>query len=293
MKQKQKLVLAVLIAVALLTAAPPPRAEFSADISDEVHFILILSIIEDPDPVPVDIGVWDPVRVEPSGDILNFQGNDRGDGPPDTAIDPQTNEPLVAWAYRSGADHDIAISEWAVDHWGETRFLTSDSTDQLDPRAHIDSAGRADVAWWTGGGAEKLFVSTRDPGSSEWGLPKLIAFPGRRPSVVRVAEGLLVAFERDRAAGGQEIVLAALLLDGSSTLQVVAETERVEPLDVKVHFSGGDLWVDWKHGEDQFAYSVDSDAGWTAPVMVPWDDKSWVGEEEVRKVIRSEIFAAR
>jgi len=148
MKRKEKLVLAVLIAIALLTAPPPPRAEFTADVSDDGYYILVLAIIEDPDPVPVDAEYWNPVTEETNGEILNSLGAVRGDGRPETAIDPQTNQPLVTWAYRSGGDHDIAVSEWAVDRWGETRFLTADSSDQIDPRAHIDDEGRAHVVWW-------------------------------------------------------------------------------------------------------------------------------------------------
>jgi len=291
MTKKSRMILAVLITATLLAAAPPPRAEYSADINDEIYYILLLAIIEDPDPIPVDLDCWGAVGTASGGDLLNFGGDARGDGCPDTAINPQSGAPLATWAYRSSTDHDIAISEWAVDHWGETRFLTSDTADQRDPSALIEPDGRAHVVWWTAGGAEKLFHATREPGSDEWGLPEPIADAGRRPSLVGVAEGLLVAYERDAPSGGQQVVVAKLLHDGPTTFEVVAQTERTEPLDVMIHFSAGRLWVDWKHGDGQFAYAVESGGSWGGPVTLPWDDKSWVGEEELRKIVRAEVFA--
>jgi hypothetical protein len=281
--------LGVLIGALLLPAAIPLRAEYTADISEEIYYLLLLAIIEDPDPVPV--GFWNPVHEGATGgEILNFAGDDRGDGRPDTAVDPGTNRPLVTWAYKGAADHDIAISEWGVDSWGETVFLTSDTEDELDPRAHIDDEGRAYVVWWRGGQLAKLFIVSREPGSSTWGFPEPIGPTGRRPSICTVAEGVLVGFERD-GGGGQEVVLLTMLHDGTTTIEVVAETDRTEPLDVMVHFAAGRLWIDWKHDAGQFAYSVYSGDGWDAPVLLPWDDKSWIGEEEARKIVRSEVFA--
>jgi hypothetical protein len=290
MKTKPVLILGVLIGALLLPAAIPLRAEYTADISEEIYQLLLLAIIEDPDPVPVNF--WDPVyEGGNSGDILNFAGADRGDGRPDTAIHPATGRPLVTWAYKVSADHDIVVSEWGTDSWDETVFLTSDPEDELDPRAHIDDAGRAYVVWWRGDQVAKLFIVSRDPGSSEWGLPELIGHPGRRPSICTVAEGVLVAFERDRTGGGQEVVLLTMLHDGTTTVEVVAETDRTEPLDAMVHFAAGRLWIDWKHGTGQFAYSVHTGSAWSAPFLLPWDEKSWVSEEEARKIARSEVFA--
>jgi hypothetical protein len=266
------------------------RAEYTADISEEVYALLLLAIIEDPDPVPV--GFWNPVHEGATGgDILNFDGADRGDGRPHTAIDPSDQRPLVTWAYKGATDHDIAVSEWGDGSWGETVFLTADPEDELDPRAHIDEAGRAYVVWWRSGQVAKLFLVFRDTGSEVWGYPEAIGYSGRRPSVCTVAEGVLVGFERDRDGGGQEIVLLSMLHDGTTAVEVVAETDRSDPLDVMVHFAAGQLWMDWKHAAGHFAYSVRTDSGWTSPTLLSWDDKSWVGEEEARKITRSEVLA--
>jgi len=228
-----------------------------------------------------------------SGEVLNLQGGSRGDGRPDTAIHPSDSRPLVTWAYGSGDDHDVALAEWADDGWSEIAFLTSSTDDELDPRAYFDAEGRAYVVWWSAGAVEKLFLARREPGSTDWGLPEVITHSGRRPSVCRVQEGLLLAFERDRDGGGQQIVLVSLLLDGTSSVQVVAETDRADPLDVVVHFHADTLWMDRTHGAGEFAYAVHGADGWSVPATLPWDDKSWIGEEEARKVVRGQVLASR
>jgi len=52
MQLKSVLIFAVLIGALLLAAAIPLRAAYTADIGDQVYYILVLAIIEDPDPVP-------------------------------------------------------------------------------------------------------------------------------------------------------------------------------------------------------------------------------------------------
>jgi hypothetical protein len=291
MKLKRQRFLGFLSAALLLAATVPSHAEFAGEYLDGGFSLVVLAIIEDPDPVPaLAWAPWEPIRVGISGDTLNLEGHPREDGPPENAYDPVTGQPLVTWAYRAGSDYDIAVSDYSGEGWTEPVFLTVSSMNDLDPHTYIDDAGRAYVVWWRPGEAPRLYLAVREPGSTEWSLPQMIASPGRRPSLVRVGEDLLVAYERDHAAGGQELVLATLPECGGITYQVVTTTERTDPLRAVVHHAGGELWVDWQASDGSFAYSVRADQGWTEPVELPLYENSWLAEEEVRKVIRSDLL---
>lgn len=276
------LALVVLVpATSLLQAGTPHEAE------DGTFYELILAIIEDPDPVPVII--WEPARDAVTGEALHIQDPTGGDGRPDVVSFVDTGAPLVTWADKAGLDHDIAVAEWTGRTWTDTEFLTSGTADELDPRAHLDSAGRGYVVWWQEGSVQRIYLSTREPGAPRWGPPQLIPWNGRRPSVVRVGSETVIAFERDLICGGQEVAVGYLDDLGGMTLETVATTDRTERLDPVVHHAAGKLWVDWKHSAGTFAYSVREAGRWSAPVTLPWTDPSWQGEQDLRGIIQQRV----
>ena len=118
----------------------------------------------------------------------------------------------------------------------------------------------------------------------------MIRSSGRRPSIVLDGDDLIVAFEEDGPRTTQRISVLTLIAGGGSQEVTLATTDRVDPLDVIIHEAGGVFWADWKHSDDFFAYSVRSAEGWSDLVTVPWTDHSWVGEEEMRRIIRSEVL---
>ena len=206
------------------------------------------------------------------------------------AIDPTTGWPLVSWAYWAGTDYDIAFAEWEGDDWSEIGFITSSVENQLDPRSHIDDEGRVRAIWWEQVQSGKLYLSIREPGETAWSSPDLIQQSGRRPSIVLDGEDILVAFEEDGPKGIQRVSVLTLFAGGGSQDDTLAATDRVDPLDVIIHEAQGVFWAEWKQSEDAFAYSVRTAEGWTDPVTVPWTDHSWVGEEELRLIIRTEVL---
>ena len=122
--------------VALISAASvlPVTAEVSVDIHGPNNVqIIILGITEGPDP----FGMWEQFRDIEADRILNAEGAIRGDGPPDTAV-PSSGLNLVTWAYQTGTDFDIAVAEWTGLGWGDPVFLTSTTTDDIDPRVHVE-----------------------------------------------------------------------------------------------------------------------------------------------------------
>jgi len=291
MKFKHFLIVGVLLAVLAWTWLVPVRAELrSGRVGDDVY-ILILTIIEDPDPIPSIswelIGEWEGGGGKP----LNPGGDARGDGRPDVAIDPSTGWPLVSWAYWAGTDYDIAYSEWEGEDWSDIAFITADVENQLDPRSHIDDAGRVRTVWWESVQAGKIYLAVREQGGTAWSPAQLVQQPGRRPSVVPDGDDLLVAFEVDGPQLTQRVKVLTLLAGGGSHEETLATTDRLDCLDVIVHEAGGVFWADWKHSDQLFAYSVRGAEGWGDPVTLPWTDHSWLGEEELRQIIRSEVLS--
>jgi hypothetical protein len=289
MKTTRYLVSGVLLAALALSVAAPIHAEFTGQYIEGDFNLIVLAIIEDPDPVPT--AVWEIVREGTSGEILNLEGSQRGDGPPDVYFNSQTGRPVVTWAYRTAGDHDIVINEWMGDGWSENDFITSSTINEVDPRVHVDAAGRAYVVWWTDDLSQEVMLSEREANSQHWTDPLPVTATGRRPSVLRADGQTLVAFERDRDGGGQEIVVATISEGGGIGFQTVATTSRTFPLDVMLHQAGDVLWVDWKHSENAFGYSIRTEEGWTERIRLPWSDKTWVGAEEMRKIVRMEVLA--
>ena len=266
------------LAMALfLAGAPPVFAEVAADDDDGN---IVMGITEGPDPIPHL--PWDG---DSSGtDVLNAGSDLRNDGRPDIFFDPSDGNLVVAWAYNTGADHDIAFSVWNGTAW-ETEFLTSSTTDELDPRAYVDG-GTYYVTWWEPE-LERVLLTSRSAQARLWLQPVEVAVDARRPSVALYGEDVMVTFERSSAGGGQEIVLArASSLFGPYSFEVLATIESTEPLDVLLHVSGVHAWIDWKHSSDKFGYIELINGTWSEPTIIPWVDASWLGVQSVRLLVR-------
>jgi hypothetical protein len=286
----KKFILGIVLAASLLIAWTINPAEVRGGRVGDVVYVLVLQVIEGGDPVQ---GIsWEPVSGTETGKgkPLNPSGDARGDGRPDVAIDPSTGWPLVTWSYWAGTDYDIAWAEWVGEDWSEIGFITSTIEDQLEPRSHIDVDGTIRTVWWEDLQSGKLYLAIREPGETVWGVPELIQHSGRRPSIVPDSGSLLVAFEEDGPQGTQKVSVVTLLGESVAADETLSTTDREDPLDVAIHESGGTFWAEWKHSDDYFAYSVRGTEGWGDPVLVPWTDHTWTGEEELRLIIRSEVL---
>jgi hypothetical protein len=275
-----------LLAVLLLSSAFTLQADDSGDSTDSGYYIIILGIIEDPDPIPTI--TYEYVLGD---DPMNVNGSHKSGGRPDAAYDPQTDAPVVTWATDSGGGSEVVASEWTGESWSETTSVSSSTFDDLDPRAHIDGFGWVYIVWWKDGSTEQIYLVSRVAGAGSWKSPELMVNGGRRPSVVRYGDKLAIAYERDRAGGGQEIAIAYFDADGGTFSEVVGETGRAQPLDAVVHTDGQLLWVDWKDSDAEFAYSVLGEGGWSDAVAVAWTDHSLDGEKAVRRMIQGEVLS--
>ena len=278
-----------LVLLLLTSPGSGPRAEVNAG-SGSSTYCLIVGITEGPDPIPHSM--WDPILEQPVDETLNPGGLARGDGRPDINVDPTNGWPRAVWAYNAGNDFDIALSEWMGQAWRhEPEFLTASTIDEVDPRIFIDDEASLYVVWWEDEAVKRVVLTTRPVGASEWTDSVVVAEPGRRPSVAVHAGELIVAYERDSPSGGQQVVYATEDGSGGFQAKVIAETARTEPLDIVLHSVGGRLWMEWKHGDFLFAHSEWSGGAWIAPETKPWTDRSWLGQEMVRRLIRSDLLA--
>ena len=232
--------------IAMLVLSPGPiRAEVSVDPSESLASVIILGIIEGPDPIPQVL--WEPVRDVDPARYLNPDGGIRGDGRPDVAIDPATGWPHVVWAYQTGGDHDIAYSRWTGAEWLDTVFLTSTTVDELDPRIFIDDS-EVYVVWWEAG-TERIWFVTQEFEGNGWMAPEMASpaqLSGRCPAIVSWGGTILIAAEKSDGAGGNEILFATrqgVGLFATETVQVVPQND---PLEIDLHTQRGVLWMDWR-----------------------------------------------
>lgn len=118
----------------------------------------------------------------------------------------------AVWAYRSGAEYDIALSARdGSGRWSEPVFLGArDGRSQVQPSLAADPAGNLYLAF-----AEResgqILLSVRRAGSDTWSPAQVIAANGQRHAMpgLRVVGGrLIVAY---RAPTGIEIIDLSLL----------------------------------------------------------------------------------
>jgi hypothetical protein len=280
---------ALLCALIALVPVGGARAEVAAESDDGSTFVLVVGIIEDPDPISQSL--WRQVRsgVDPET-LLNPSGATRDDGPPAFAFAQATGWPLAVWAFSAGTDHDVALARWTGTRWAPARFLTVGSADELDPRVAIDPAGATNVVWW----ADGVVLHAVSPASTPdfFGEARQVSRAGetaRRPSVAIHGGVPLVSYERDGGAG-QQIVVASPAAGGTHVYDVVATTARTERLDAVLHSSNGRLWIDWRQSETALAWSERVNGAWTAPATVPVTGDGWFGIEDARDAVREQLI---
>lgn len=103
------------------------------------------------------------------------------------------------WAYRSGAEYDIAVSVREADgSWSEPTFLgANNQANEIQPTLAADSVGNLYLAFAVGE-TGRIMLSTLRSGSSTWSAPTLVSLEAERcaaPSL-RVVGGRLVAAYR-------------------------------------------------------------------------------------------------
>lgn len=283
----RRLLPAGLLLALTLGGGLPSLAEVAAEPRDGEVGILILGIIEGPDPIPQVI--WEPIRDIDPDLILNGDGGPRGDGRPDVAIDPLTGFPHVVWAYKNiGSDFDIAYSFWEQDHWSEIEFLTFNTIDQLDPRVFVTNLA-AYAVWWEAPSGTLWF--SKRPRMGEWSAPEQVVSSqtASRPSVIYWEGQLLFAAERGDGLS-REIFLSTRLGPSNYVSEPVAFLTSAQSLNAILHGEKQKLWVDWCQSPTVCAYSIYENGVWSPAVEVPAVGPNWIDMEATRLVIRTLVL---
>jgi len=235
--------------------------------------------------------------------VLNPSGDDNGDGPAAWAIDPATGNPVVAWAWWDGHDHEIVVSRWTGTAWSEKDRLTDDELDDVDPAVTVTAAGTVRVTWWrTENGHRAVYYL--DLGTRADGPEVVTPLPrsGSRPGLALVDGDVAVAFQHEESAVRE--VRVAWRSSGWDD-ELVSATTYSGPagdgdIDVRIHSLAGHVWVDWVDAEGILAWSErDAVSGeWSAPSSEPYSwgatgdgDSEPVARERARARIRSRVLA--
>lgn len=283
----------------LLLGLAPARAEVGVVVrwGEYRGFIMMGPPTEDPWPFPI----WNIVRsdADPSF-LLNILGDQNQDGPAASAIDPQTNLPVVAWArYDSGA-RQIVVSEWTGATWSPPTVVSEDKEDNRDPAITVDEHGIRRIVWWRSGGSSQILYADRDARKlASGGEPEAdVVDLGGWPDIAHWRGVTRVAYQRSHDKM-TEVILAERV--GQPWMRTrVAETSYAGPtgnrqIHIKIHATERALWIDWVNDDGVLAYSVLDPAtgAWSAPHFVPysWDEASGVTEWTAREMGRVAIRA--
>ena len=114
---------------------------------------------------------------------------------------------------------------------------------------------------------------------------------GMRPSVVSWEGTVLVAAEVDDGQGGKQIILATRQGQGVYVTETVGSVDDDHALDVVLHAEQAKLWLDWRQSDQEFGYTQFLSGAWAGTETLPWTDESWLALEEVRRCVRTLVFA--
>ena len=112
------------------------------------------------------------------------------------------------WAYRSGAEYDIAVSVRQGGLWSEPSFLgQADSKSQIQPALTVDPSGNLYLAFALRE-IGQIMLSTLRVGSDVWSAPvSIVGEPGRHfAPALRIVGGMLVVAYRSGAYVGITVV---------------------------------------------------------------------------------------
>ena len=149
--------------------------------------------------------VWHPVGVAPASSlILNADGDLRGDGRPDVAVNPISHLPRAVWAQRNGSNYDIATSQFDGNVWSSPILVHLGNTvDDLDPRLAFRADGVAVVTWWVRGSSPvvRMAYATPDGLWHDAGVVSTAGTRAKRPEIRQEGSLTIIAYRTPQNIG--------------------------------------------------------------------------------------------
>jgi len=150
------------------------------------------------------------------------------------------------WAYRSGAEYDIAVSRTdASGRWGEPEFFGAlDGWDQVEPALAVDSLGNVFLAY-TDRSDGSIRLSALPASGGSWSQPvpvRSLAGALSRPVLRVVADRLVVAFDTGTSLAMVDFALGTA--EHPAEILPLTITESGDPVENR---PGGDIGATVDH----------------------------------------------
>jgi hypothetical protein len=229
---------------------PPCWAEVGAVHVSEDADGYIVSLIDDPDPVPS----WRPItQVSSIRFVLNPEGSIRGDGAPRIIDHPTTGEPMVVWSRNANPGFDVVISRFVDGAWSEPQVIAGSPDAELDPAIAVDpSDGSVHVVYSVLAqpfAISSRVVHTQAPADlSSWSTPVEVSQVGEaatHPFAAFHGGQLHVVYEAALGDGPPYYILLATRTGAAWPGSVLLGTSQVDGAQPEIHSQGGELWAEW------------------------------------------------
>jgi hypothetical protein len=226
--------IAVLAAV-LVLASTPVRSEVYAETDREGRFVRLHTAVAR----GAEGRVWDTLGAATASSlVLNPDGDLRGDGRPDYAINPLTGQPRVVWAMRVDGDFEIATSEFDGIGWSDpVRIRPAPGVADLDPKIAYRRDGVAVVTWWQRGRLPvvRAAFATADGVWYDYGVVSAAGVRAKRPSIRQEGFLTIVAYRTPGEIGIVTFLAATMsptFGDGPTPFPLTGEGMGPDPLDI-------------------------------------------------------------
>jgi hypothetical protein len=210
----------------------------------------VVSLIDDPDPVPS----WRPITPESSVRVvLNPEGSIRGDGAPRIIDHPSTGVPMVVWSRNANPGFDVVISRFVDGAWSQPQVIAGSPDAELDPAITVDpSDGSVHVVYWALAqppvSISRVMHIQATADLSSWSAPVEVSQVGElaaHPFAAFHGGQLYVVYESALGDGPPYYVLLATRTAGTWAGSVLLGTSQVDGAQPEIHSQGSELWAEW------------------------------------------------
>ena len=190
-----------IVGCAALMWAPAAMGEVYAELNSAGTFVGMHTAV----PRAPGQRIWEPVgAADRFSYVLNPEGDRRGDGHPDFAIDPATGLPTAVWAAKEGADFEIVVSSFDGRSWtAPIKVRTAPGIADLDPRIVFRRDGYAIVTWWQKSSSPVVRMAFMTP-EGLWydgGVVSAAGVKARKPAIRQEGMLTIVGYRTSKETG--------------------------------------------------------------------------------------------